>query len=96
MHGADMNRMFQFRLPTHPVLRALTLAALAALAVVLFFLGAVIWLTLLAVGLVAALILRLFGARPAARPGAGDVIEGEYKVLDSDDRDGPSRRRDLP
>ena len=104
MHGACMNRMFALRLPQNPLLRALAMIALAVLAVVLFFLGTVIWLTLLAVGLVAALVLRLFGpragvppnARPGARPDRGDVIEGEYKVLDNDGRDARSERRDPP
>lgn len=93
MQGAGMNRMFLLRLPSHPILRALALIALATLAVVLFFLGAVIWLTLLAIGLVAALVLRLFGGRPPAHPGAqpgrGNVIEGEFKVLDRDGRESP-------
>ncbi|HRQ65132.1 MAG TPA: hypothetical protein PKZ76_09770 [Xanthomonadaceae bacterium] len=91
-----MNRMFLLRLPQNPVLRAIAVAALVVLALLLFFLGTVIWLTLLAVGLVAALILRLFGRQRRgprqSASGSGQVIEGEFEVVDDDAK----ARRELP
>jgi hypothetical protein len=96
MQGAAMNRLLQLRLPRNPVLRALAVLGLAALAVLLFFLGAVIWLGLLAIGLVATLLLRLFGPRVSSQPPGGvrgEVIEGQFEVVgDASPRDGQARR----
>lgn len=72
--------VFAPRKPRHPLVRLLFgLAGIALLAVLLVF-GVVIGAAMLAAGL----LLRLAGRRPVPQAGRarGDVLDGDYRVVD--------------
>jgi hypothetical protein len=68
-------------LPRHPLLRALLLAVGALILAGLLFFGLVAGLAIVAVGALMLLLRRLL-PRKAPRPAQGDVIDGEFRVVE--------------
>ncbi|HJU27111.1 MAG TPA: hypothetical protein VJ722_10570 [Rhodanobacteraceae bacterium] len=68
-------------LPRHPLLRLLLLAAGGLVLVGLMFFGLLAGLAVVAVGVLTLLVRRLLPHR-APRPASGDVIEGEFRVVE--------------
>ncbi len=71
-----------FALPRHPLWRALLLAAGAGVVLGLLFFGLIAGLAVAALGALALLARRL-SPRKAPRGARNDVIEGEFRVVDS-------------
>ncbi|HJU27152.1 MAG TPA: hypothetical protein VJ722_10775 [Rhodanobacteraceae bacterium] len=67
--------------PRHPLLRLLLLAAGGLALIGLFFFGLLAGLAVVAVGALTLLVRRLLPRR-APRAAPGDVIEGEFRVVD--------------
>lgn len=70
-----------FALPHHPLLRALLLSTGGLVLVGLLFFGLVAGMAVVAFGALALLVRRLL-PRKASRTRPGDVIEGEFRVVD--------------
>src|SRR5581483_5035303 len=70
-----------FPLPRNPLLRALLLAAGGLMLIGLLFFGLIAGLAVVAFGALVLLVRRLL-PRKSARPGDGDVIDGEFRVVD--------------
>lgn len=71
-----------FALPRHPLLRALLLAAGAVILFGLLFFGLIAGLAVAAFGALVLLVRGLLPRKPA-RTTREDIIEGEFRVVDS-------------
>lgn len=74
-----------FALPRHPLLRALLLATGGLILAGLLFFGLLAGLAVVAFGTLALLVRRLLPRKPA-RAKHDDIIEGEFRVVESPPR----------
>ncbi|HJU07583.1 MAG TPA: hypothetical protein VJ727_03785 [Rhodanobacteraceae bacterium] len=72
---------FALVLPRHPLLRVLLFAASGLILIGLLFFGLIAGLAVVAFGALALMVRRLL-PRKATPPAGGDIIDGEFRVVD--------------